>query len=174
MKFIIYFISLFFLCMQTLVYPHGGGGEMGGNVGPKKGIQAVSHEEGMTVSPQAIKRLGLESTTLTGNAPWNVPKEGIIFSKDDKFIYLVKNGKYKAIQVEATSLGNGNYQVNSWQLKTNDQILIKGTALLRIAELDASSGEEEEEDEHNHGKEKHEEHEEHDKHEHEEEGHHDK
>lgn len=162
----LYFFSLFFLCFQTEVYPHGDGGEMGGNVGSNKGIQAVSHEEGMTVAPQAIKRLGLDNITL-GNPPWIISKEGLIFSKDDKFVYLFKNGKYKSIKVDAIQKSSEKYQINSLQLKSNDQILIKGTALLRIAELDAAS-EEQEEGEDEHGK-----HEDHGNHDHEEEVHHD-
>lgn len=158
-----------FFCIAN-VFSHGGGGEMGGNVGPKKGVQAVSHEEGMTIAPAAVKRLDLQTTTLEGNPPWLVSKEGLIFSKDDKFVYLAKDNKYKSIQVEATPVGNGNYKINSWKLKAQDQIVIKGTSLLRIAELDAGEGEEEEDehDEHNHGSEKHE-----DKHDHAEEGHND-
>lgn len=158
------------------VYAHGGGGEMGGNVGPKKGIKAISHEDGMTVSPEAIKRLDLQNMTLTGIAPWIVSKEGIIFSKDDKFVYLVKNGNYKSVPVEAISIGNGNYKINSWQLKTQDQIVIKGASLLRTAELDAGPEEEEEEGGHEgEHKDEHEseKHEDHDKHDHTEEAHHD-
>ena len=174
----IYFLILltFITVSQSDVLAHGGGGEMGGNVGANKGIQAISPEEGMTLAPAAIKRLDLQNTILSGNPPWLVSKEGLIFSKDDKFVYLVKNGKYKSIQVEATSAGDGNYKINSWQLKPQDQIVIKGASLLRTAELDAGSGEEEDEHGHEgehkdeHGSEKHEDH---DKHDHAKEAHHD-
>jgi hypothetical protein len=133
-------------------FGHGGGGEAGANVGKEKGVIAISEKEGMTIAPEAIKRLEIKTQALSGNAPWIVSKEALVFSKEDISIYRELNGKYKAILIESTKKSDGTYQINSWQLKPQDNIVIQGAGLLRISELDASPGKDEhDESKHNAG-----------------------
>lgn len=150
-----FFIILFILTTFNSTFGHGGGDEAGGNAGPNKGVKEITSDLGMTLGKEAIKRLGLKTIRLVGNSSWILPKESLVYSKEEKIIYRVRDEKFKSVLVKVFNQKNENVRVESDELKNGDHVVILGAELLRISELDAGGSSEEEhheEEEHGHDK----------------------
>lgn len=104
---------------------HGddGHGETSGGVGPNNAVTAADEHDGIKLSPKAIEVIGLKTAAYDGQ----VPASALVFYQNNSGVYRLKEDWFKLVPV--SNLGVG------------DQIVIQGTGLLRVADLDAFSGE---------------------------------
>lgn len=98
--------------------------ESTGGVGPHNAVTAADAHDGITLSPAAIECIGFATAVYDGQL---IPKAALIFYQDKVGIYRLRDGWFKLVPADDLRLG--------------DQIVVQGTGLLRVAELDAFSGE---------------------------------
>lgn len=103
---------------------HGEEEESTGGVGPGNAVTAADEHDGIKLSDKAQKAIGLTTEVFSGG---DVTKSALVFHQDHVSIYRFKNGWFKLIPVS--------------KLKIGDRIVVSGTSLLRVAELDAFSTE---------------------------------
>lgn len=103
---------------------HGEEEESTGGVGPGNAVTAADEHDGIKLSDKAQNAIGLKTETFTGG---DVMKSALVFHQDKVSVYRFKDGWFKMIPVT--------------DLKAGDQVVVSGTALLRVAELDAFSTE---------------------------------
>lgn len=114
--------------------------EGGSNVGPDKGIIEASEENGIKLSPEALKNFEIRTLKLTGGAPWTVPISARLLAGEEVNIYRVRDGAFKRIDFTQVKKTPDNLSVHSPDLRAGDEIVINGTGFLRIAELAAFGG----------------------------------
>lgn len=113
-------------------------------VGPGKAIPEANHEKGFRLSDTAVKTIGVKTSAIqVGAAGATVPKQALVFFQGEVGVYRVKDGWHKLIEVQIASRGKDTVSLRAGELKSGDQIAIEGVALLRVADLDASGGNEE-------------------------------
>lgn len=98
--------------------------ESTGGVGPGNAVTAADEHDGIKLSDKAQKAIGLTTEVFDGG---DVTKSALVFHQDHISIYRFKSGWFKLIPLE--------------ELKIGDYIVVSGTSLLRVAELDAFSTE---------------------------------
>lgn len=103
---------------------HGEEEESTGGVGPGNAVTAADEHDGIKLSDKAQKAIGLKTETFISG---DVMKSALVFHQDKVSVYRFKDGWFKLISVT--------------ELKSGDQIVVSGAALLRVAELDAFSTE---------------------------------
>jgi hypothetical protein len=112
------------------------------NIGPNKGITSFSEEKGFTLSKEATKTFAIETMPITGPNEWTLPKEALVFSGEKTSVYRVHEGYYKIIDVKVVKKQkSGEITFRSDHLLSGDMIVVKGSGFLRVAEIDATSGE---------------------------------
>ena len=114
----------------------------GKNIGPDKGVTSFSKEKGFTLSKEATNTFAIETMTIKGPNEWTLPKEALIFSGEKTSIYRIHKGYYKIIDVKIIKKQkNREITFRSDELLSGDTIVTKGSGFLRVAEIDATSGE---------------------------------
>lgn len=103
---------------------HGEEEESTGGVGPGNAVTAADEHDGIKLSDKAQNAISLKTETFIGG---DVMKSALVFHQDKVSVYRFKDGWFKLIPVT--------------ELKAGDQVVVSGTALLRVAELDAFSTE---------------------------------
>lgn len=103
---------------------HGEEEESTGGVGPGNAVTAADEHDGIKLSDKAKKVIGLNTEIFGGG---DVMKSALVFHQDHVSVYRFKDDWFKLIPVA--------------ELKVGDQVVVSGTALLRVAELDAFSTE---------------------------------
>lgn len=111
-------------------------------VGPNKAITEADHEKGFKLSPEATKTLAIKSAPATHLTSGGgiVPKSALAFFQGEVGVYRLRDGWYKLVEVTLTPKTSS---IKTNEFKANDQIVVEGVPLLRIADLDASGGNEE-------------------------------
>lgn len=102
----------------------GGHEESTGGVGPNNAVIAADEDTGIKLAEKAVKTIGLTTQIWDGS---EIPSSALVFHEDRVSVYWVNEGWYKLIQAQ--------------KLEAGDTFVVTGTALLRVAELDAFSGE---------------------------------
>lgn len=97
--------------------------ESTGGVGPHNAVTAADAHAGITLSLAAIECIGLATAVYDGQL---IPKAALIFYQDKVGLYRLRDGWFKLVSAD--------------DLRPGDQIVVQGTGLLRVAELDAFSG----------------------------------
>jgi hypothetical protein len=110
------------------------------NVGPDKGIIEASAENGIRLSPEALKNFEIRTLKITGNGPWPIPTSARLLAGEEVNIYRVRDGAFKRIDFTQAKKTPENMTINSTDLKSGDEIVISGIGFLRIAELAAFGG----------------------------------
>lgn len=123
---------------------HGHGGheeeEGGGRFGPGKAITAASKKDGIQLSEKALKTLGINYVSVTGEGTFKVPLKSVVFSQDEVGIYRFRSGWHKIIDVQLVSKTATEAVIKTSELNSGDQIAKDGVPLLRAAELEAWGG----------------------------------
>jgi hypothetical protein len=109
-------------------------------VGPEKGILSADEHEGFKLSPEAIKSFELQHQKLNGPSPWKLPRTALLLAGEERNIYRVREGNYKRIDFKVLKDAPDSMTIESSDLKTGDEVVIKGLGFLRIAELSAFGG----------------------------------
>lgn len=121
---------------------HGEHGEEApANVGPGKGMTSFDEHEGFSLSPEATKTFGIETQKLQGGGAWQVPVSTLVNVGAEKSVFRLRDGKYKRVIVSSAKPEQARMRIESRELKSGDQVVVKGGGFLRVAELDATSGE---------------------------------
>ncbi len=110
------------------------------SVGPGKGVESFVENEGFMLSKQAIKRLGIVTAPITSQQACNLKTIQVISVMDKKLIYVQRNLRFKPVLARCS------------EVKSSDQVVIKGAEFLRVIEMDLGGDEEEGEHE-EHGEE---------------------
>lgn len=118
----------------------GHGHEEGSSqVGSEKGVLEASEANGFKLSPEAIKNFELKYV-LVEKASIKLPTEAILHAKEEKNIYRLRDGFIKRVDFKVISKSRAEYIIESKELKSGDQILIKGLGFVRMAEIAAFGG----------------------------------
>ena len=122
----------------------GGEESQSPGVGPGKAILEANHEKGFRLSEGAFKTIGVKTAAIqAGTGSATVPRAALVFFQGEVGVYRVTDGWYKLIEVQIASRNKETAVVRSNELKSGDQVAITGVGLLRVADLDASGGNEE-------------------------------
>lgn len=123
-------------------HEEGGHDEHGENsqVGPGKGIQAASEEEGIRLSAEAEKNFEILLEKVRPDGSALIPKIAVVTAVAEVNLYRFRAGFYKRIDFEQVGTQNGDLIVRSKDLGPEDSIVVKGQGFLRIAEIAAFGG----------------------------------
>ena len=116
---------------------HGGHSEheeTSSNVGPEKGITEKNEKDGLKLSPEAIKTMALE-TAQVSSLPMKVPNQAIVRIKAEKFIFRLRDGWFKRVEVEITQKVADDVIIKSSEVVAGDKLVIGGLGFLRTAEI---------------------------------------
>lgn len=105
-----------------------------GGVGPNNAVTAADEHDGIKLSPKTVKLIELKTDIYNGQA---IPKSALVFYQDKIGVYRLRDGWFKLVPV----IFNNQSLPQSNDLRFGDQIVIQAIGLLRVAELDAFSGE---------------------------------
>lgn len=112
--------------------------EGGAKVGPDKGITEKG-ENGFKISKEATAAFNLKLESISASEA-ELPKSAIVYIKNGKFVYRVRDGWILRIPINVTSQSDGRVRVQSGKLNSGDQIVTSGTGFIRGAELILSEG----------------------------------
>ncbi len=112
-----------------------------GNIGPEKGILSFSETKGFALSPEALKTFEIDSKEVTGTSPWILPTAVLVVTGDEKNIYRLRDGAFLRVDVQIINKTKDNVTLNSKALRSGDRVVTRGAGFLRVAEVDATSGE---------------------------------
>jgi hypothetical protein len=110
------------------------------NVGPNKGILEASAEDGIKLSPEALKNFAIRVQKLSGPAPWIIPASARLLSGEEVNLYRLRDGRYKRIDFEVLKRTGDQLTITSRDLRASDEIALSGIGFLRTAELAAFGG----------------------------------
>jgi hypothetical protein len=104
------------------------------------GAAKLLEDGDFTLTPQAEKRMGIQWQKLLGDNEWRVPKEAIVQIKFTNAVYRKFEGRITLIVLESMKETGNEVLVKSADLAAGDEVAIRGTKFLRLAEVDISSG----------------------------------
>ena len=116
--------------------------ENSGPVDSEKGVLEAVPEKGIRLSEKALKTLEISAAPLDGASSHRIPTTALVYYQDHVGVYRLRNGWYKLIEVKIEDKSPKSTLVRSAGLKPDDEIVVTGVALLRVAEMDAFGGEE--------------------------------
>lgn len=126
---------------------HGEGEEHGheeeegaGSIGPGKAIEEASPAKGFRLSAKALKTLELKTVTAGNPQRLVVPKSGIVTFGADRGVYRLRDNFFKLVDIKVLEKRPTEWVVQASNLLTSDQIVVQGTGLLRVTDLEASGG----------------------------------
>jgi len=114
--------------------------EGGSAVGPEKGITEASEQDGIKLSPEAIRNFEIKTQKLSGSSPWTLPSSARLLALEESNLYRVRNGYFKRIDFNLLKGNQSQITIKSNELMVGDEIVTNGVGFLRIAELTAFGG----------------------------------
>lgn len=105
-----------------------------------KAVIEASKTEGFKLSDVAKQTIGLGTQQIEASSEVLLPKQAIVHSMDQTAVYRVRKGWFKFIPVELRGELGPQVKVYSTELKSGDQVAVKGVALLRVSEMEAFNG----------------------------------
>lgn len=121
--------------------------EMPASVGPGKAVIAADERLGIRLSEKAKTTIGYKLASISATTPLAVPTSSLVYYQNHVGIYVVRDDWNKLVAVQVARKTTSEVVVKSEQIKSGDQIVVSGVALLRAAELDAFAGHGDDEDE---------------------------
>lgn len=123
-------------------HEHGHGHSEEGNdqVGPGKGIVSASEKEGIRISPEAEKNFEIKRIRVVSPSQLEIPKSAIVTAGTETNLFRYRNGHYKRIDFVFIKKSSQQILVSSKDLRSDDEIVVHGIGLLRIAEIAAFGG----------------------------------
>lgn len=111
------------------------------NVGPGKAVEAFDPDQGFKLSAKAEKALGVESSPLRGKAPYRMPAVSLVFYQENVAVYRIREGWIKLVGVQVQERTKKDAVIRTADLGPNDRVVTSGVGLLRVTEMDLTSGE---------------------------------
>jgi hypothetical protein len=142
-------LALFALSTSWHVFAEEGHGEeahheeeeeTASSVGPGNAIEEVDHDKGFRLSKKALKTLQIKSIPAQNPQNASVPKGAIVTFGADRGIYRLRGGFFKLLDIKVLEKGPVQWTIQIADLLPTDQLVVEGTGLLRVAELEASGG----------------------------------
>ncbi|MBL7664291.1 MAG: hypothetical protein JNM93_04110 [Bacteriovoracaceae bacterium] len=100
----------------------------------------VLNEDGsFRLKDESIKTLGIDFSKLSSVGPWSIPLESIVKIKFTKGVYRRYEGAITFVLVNIIKYEKDRVLVSSPDLEQGDEVAIKGTSYLRLAEADLKS-----------------------------------
>jgi len=121
---------LFIICLSVLTANAHEGEETEAQIGPGKAVEAYDAIHGLKLSEKAKKSIGISTLKMTKQFLQQIPSSALVKTRGEHAVYTVSNGNFKFIPVEKLVVG--------------DEVVVEGTALLRVAEINVSSSADEE------------------------------
>lgn len=103
-------------------------------VGPGKAVEAANEKEGFKLSEKAQKGMSLTFAKVTSNN-LTVPAQALVSFQDFSAIYRLRDGWFRLVEVEPNFHGQSATFATK-ELKSGDQVVIRGGGSLRVIELD--------------------------------------
>lgn len=96
-------------------------------------------EKGFAISPEAMKTFQVQNLILKGSEPWSIPASALVLSRQEKIIYLFKNGFFQKIPVNIIGRFKSTATIESPDLKNGMEIAVMGVEFLRITDVALST-----------------------------------
>ncbi len=113
----------------------------GANVGPDKGITSFDEHSGFTLTKEATKNFEIQTARLGSASPWTLPHTALVVTGEDKSVFRMRKERFLRVDVEVLKKDKNQITLRSKNLSLGDEIVVKGAGFLRVAEIDATSGE---------------------------------
>jgi len=107
-----------------------------------KAVFEISPETGMKMNEVALKNIEVQIRKSAGGEQQLLPKSALVFYQDKIGIYRLRDGWFKLVEVKVIRRDEKTATIQLKDSNSNDQIVISGGALMRVAEMDAFGGEE--------------------------------
>ncbi len=114
-------------------------GEESSKAGPKKALLRADEHEGFELKEGVAKRFEIDTLVL-GAKPWRIPRQALVYSKQDIQVFRLRDRLWKSIAVTIERQGDSAL-IRSEELAVGDEIAVRGSQLLKVIELDAFSEE---------------------------------
>lgn len=143
------FVTLLIFLLSMTAMAHEAG-ETQAQVGPGQAVESYDEHDGLKLSAKALKTLNIKTIKMTVDANATVPKSALVNVKEDKSIYILRDGLFKFVTVKINSSDTENSKITTPDLKSGDEIVVSGAPLLRVAHINliATGSEENHPDDH--------------------------
>jgi hypothetical protein len=101
--------------------------------GPTKGVIEAEPKLGFKLHERASANFKIEVMKL-GASPWRIPSSALVFAKEERHVYRLKDGFFKSIDVKILKREGASFLVSSSELSSGDQIVSAGTGFLAIVD----------------------------------------
>lgn len=108
--------------------------DSGKAIGVGKAIVEVSEEKGFKLSLEAFNTLKIELKKIK-TKQFSIGKTSLVTSKNEVGFYLYRNEFFRFVKIDLNKKDGLNYIVTLKDFLQEDQIVIKGVELLRIADV---------------------------------------
>jgi hypothetical protein len=119
---------------------HGHGNEES-RFGKGKAIEETKSDgNAFRLSPEAERVLAvrLGSVTRIGESAFQVPASALVEFQDRYGIFVKRDGWFWMLPIKLSGNDGTRVRLESGRLKDNDQVVVSGTPLLRVAHLEAT------------------------------------
>lgn len=110
-------------------------------VGPGKAVVAANERDGLRLSEQALRALGLVVQEVKTRDVHAAPAESLVHFRDELGVYRLRDGWFKLLRIKPFDRPGKEVRFRTSELKPGDRIVVRGAAFLRAAELDLASEE---------------------------------
>ena len=112
-----------------------------GNYGKGMAVTVADREKGIQLSLKSLRTTGIATASLSiyriAGSRYRVPNEALIHYEDRTEIYLLRDGWFMPSPVTAVHETAGISIITISAPKATDRIVIKKTAIVRLAQLEA-------------------------------------
>lgn len=109
-----------------------------GGVGKGNAVTAADEHTGIQLSEKAKNAIGIK---LESYQRGFVPVAALVRHQNEISVYRLRDGWYKRVSVKIEKIENSQAFIQTEELSEGDFIVVQNVGLLRVAELDAFSGE---------------------------------
>lgn len=114
--------------------------EESSQIGPDSGILEANQKSGFKISPEAEKNFGIVRVKVSANGTLEIPKKAIVTTLSEVNVFRYQDGFYKRVDFQEVKRTPTGLVIKSDELKSTDEVVIRGLGFLRIAEIAAFGG----------------------------------
>lgn len=114
--------------------------ETDSRVGVGKAVESFDKEQGFKLSPKAMKALGIQFQSLSGNGPWKVSKSSLVHLKQSAAVYRRYDGWISMVLVKIVSQDVAGVWIKAADLEAGDDVAVQGVPFLRMTDSDLNAG----------------------------------
>ncbi len=111
-------------------------------IGPEKAITNANKADGFKLSAIALKKLEIKTSKIQSKDSIKIPTSSLVFFQSDVGIYRVRLGWFKLIPIKILNKSYNETTITSSEIKNEDEIVVSGSDLLRLADLNLWSSDE--------------------------------